>query len=278
MVQSRQLIIYTDLDGSLLDHETYRWAEAKEALEQIKQRRIPLVLCSSKTFAELQPLVMELDLHHPLIYENGCGLAIPQGYFKGRITVSTQEPVYIKYKLGTDLETIHASLKKINQQQSFKYQLFTQLTNKQVSKITGLTLQQAELARQRCASEPLLWKDSDKALQKFQALLSQENLTILSGGRFHTVVGDCNKGRAIEWLQQQFQQQSSAKQFITIALGDGKNDIDMLTRVNHPVLINNPHTDQTSIEKLTGIHKTELTGPAAWNKAVLNLIEFIERN
>lgn len=45
-------LIFTDLDGTLLDHDTYGYGEAREALDYIKRRRIPLILCSSKTRAE----------------------------------------------------------------------------------------------------------------------------------------------------------------------------------------------------------------------------------
>lgn len=46
-------LIFTDLDGTLLDHETYKFDEAKEMLDFIKQNDIPLIIVTSKTKDEV---------------------------------------------------------------------------------------------------------------------------------------------------------------------------------------------------------------------------------
>src|SRR4030067_130990 len=74
-------IIFTDLDGTLLHPRTYSYDEAKPALELIRKRHIPLVLCSSKTWAEIEAYRKRLDNRHPFIVENGGGIFIPEGYF-----------------------------------------------------------------------------------------------------------------------------------------------------------------------------------------------------
>ena len=69
------IIVFSDLDGTLLDHETYAWDAAVPALGILRQRKIPLVLCSSKTAAEIFPLRAELGFADcPAIVENGAGL------------------------------------------------------------------------------------------------------------------------------------------------------------------------------------------------------------
>ncbi|RLI93151.1 MAG: hypothetical protein DRO95_00515, partial [Candidatus Altiarchaeales archaeon] len=45
-------IIFTDLDGTLIDEE-YSYRDAEDALSIIKKREIPLILCTSKTRAEI---------------------------------------------------------------------------------------------------------------------------------------------------------------------------------------------------------------------------------
>jgi mannosyl-3-phosphoglycerate phosphatase len=57
-------VVVTDVDGCLLD-ETYRWEPARPALDALKKRGIPLVLCSSKTRAEMEPLHADLGLDAP---------------------------------------------------------------------------------------------------------------------------------------------------------------------------------------------------------------------
>ena len=47
------LIIFSDLDGTLLDHDDYRWQAADPALARLRAANIPLVLNSSKTVPEI---------------------------------------------------------------------------------------------------------------------------------------------------------------------------------------------------------------------------------
>jgi mannosyl-3-phosphoglycerate phosphatase len=42
-----RLLVATDLDGTLLDEASYGFDDAREALERLAERSVPLVLCSS---------------------------------------------------------------------------------------------------------------------------------------------------------------------------------------------------------------------------------------
>ena len=53
------------------------YAAALPALDRLKRVQAPLVLCSSKTRAEMIPLWQELGLDAPLITENGGGVFAP---------------------------------------------------------------------------------------------------------------------------------------------------------------------------------------------------------
>lgn len=48
-------LIFTDLDGTLLGHDTYTYTENLELIRQLK-RRYPIILCSSKTALEIKDL------------------------------------------------------------------------------------------------------------------------------------------------------------------------------------------------------------------------------
>ena len=49
-------LVFTDMDGTLLDHHTYSFDAAKPALNALDEKNIPVIPTTSKTFAELQPL------------------------------------------------------------------------------------------------------------------------------------------------------------------------------------------------------------------------------
>ena len=54
-------MVFTDLDGTLLDHDTYRWDEAEPALTLCASRNVPVILVSSKTRAEMNALRARLE-------------------------------------------------------------------------------------------------------------------------------------------------------------------------------------------------------------------------
>ena len=61
----------------------YRWDAARPALEALGSGGVPLLLCSSKTRAEMEALARGLGLAGPLIVENGGALVLPKGRADG---------------------------------------------------------------------------------------------------------------------------------------------------------------------------------------------------
>ena len=45
-------VLFTDLDGTLLDLFDYSYDAALPALEFLKKRKIPVIVCTAKTLAE----------------------------------------------------------------------------------------------------------------------------------------------------------------------------------------------------------------------------------
>ena len=56
------LLIFSDLDGSLLDILTYLWQPAMPWLDTLQDNLVPFILCSSKTAAEMLDLQLDLGL------------------------------------------------------------------------------------------------------------------------------------------------------------------------------------------------------------------------
>ncbi len=67
----RHTVVFTDLDGTLLDHNDYSFSAAEPALERLQQLAVPWVLNTSKTRAELMSLKQRLNNPWPLIVEVG---------------------------------------------------------------------------------------------------------------------------------------------------------------------------------------------------------------
>ena len=80
-MNNSQIIIFTDLDGSLLDHYDYNHRAADELLILLAQQNIPVIPTSSKTRLELEAFRVEISNTDPFIAENGAAIFIPENYF-----------------------------------------------------------------------------------------------------------------------------------------------------------------------------------------------------
>ena len=74
------LIIFTDLDGTLLNHDDYSYKNAIPSLEKIKKKNIPLIIVTSKTKKEVEQLQKEIGIKEPFIVENGAAIFFPKNY------------------------------------------------------------------------------------------------------------------------------------------------------------------------------------------------------
>ena len=250
------LLIVTDLDGSLLDHHDYNWQAASEWLARLKQQQIPLVICSSKTAAEIIPLQKRLGIAGaPFIAENGARVA-----FAGEAQI-TEEP-------GADYLALCATLSTL--QADFRFTGFHDFSDAEVARFTGLTLTEASQSRLRDASEVIVWRDDETRLDAFRAALAQHQLALTQGGRFwHVMPAGSGKGVALEQLLQQLQQQEGTKR-TTIGLGDGPNDAPMLERVDYAVVIKGFSKTPVVLQRSDhhNVYHTAHVGPEGWREGL----------
>jgi predicted mannosyl-3-phosphoglycerate phosphatase (HAD superfamily) len=65
-------VIFTDLDGSLLDHYTYSFAAATPLLDELNSQEIPVIPITSKTYAEVIRLRRFMGNSPPFYYRKWC--------------------------------------------------------------------------------------------------------------------------------------------------------------------------------------------------------------
>ena len=73
------MLIITDLDGCLLDAVTYAWEPAREALDALRARSVPVIPCTSKTRAETARIQAELGIPGAAIVEDGGAIVAADG-------------------------------------------------------------------------------------------------------------------------------------------------------------------------------------------------------
>ena len=189
-------VIFTDLDGTLLDHDTYSWEPARPALTLLGRRGVPLILCTSKTRAEVEVLRPALGNHDPFITENGGAAFIPQGYFPFPVPGARIRSGYDVVEFGTGYPELIDVLRAASTASGVEVSAFHQLTVEQVAQRCGFSVEEARLAKQREYDEPFEIADSDRAAALLQEIESA-GMRWTRGGRFYHVTGGNDKAAAV---------------------------------------------------------------------------------
>lgn len=260
-------VIFSDLDGTLLDHNTYSFNAAREALELVETKGIPLVLCTSKTRGEIEYYRNLLNNDHPFISENGGGIFILKDYFQIEFNYDRLVDGYKVIEIGTTREKLTACLKSIEDETGVKINGFSQMTSTEIAQLTGLEEDMAKLAMERDYSEPFIISDVNSATINNEIRLKGYEHT--RGGRFHHILGGNDKGKAVGILTNIYK--SNMSNIKTVGIGDSLNDLPMLKAVDIPILVQKPDGSYDKDINLPNLTFAEGIGPSGWNSSILKL-------
>jgi mannosyl-3-phosphoglycerate phosphatase len=249
---TKDVLIFTDLDGTLLDHDSYRFDEASVMLDYLKIHRIPLIIVTSKTKNEVIRLQKLLAIASPFIIENGAGILIPKS--GGYETIA----------MGKEHKAVRQAFERYAR--TVPMRGFSDMRAEEIAARTKLPLEQAADAKERLFTEPFILED-EKALDRLMKLADNDGLSIVKGGRFyHLITKGQDKAAAIGYLVKYFEE-ISGHAFKTVALGDSANDLSMLQSVETPILIPRPDGSYLPCD-IPHLIKAPSPGPAGWNAAL----------
>ncbi|MFH1590771.1 MAG: HAD-IIB family hydrolase [archaeon] len=264
----KPFVIFSDLDGTLLDHHTYSPAAAREALALVRKKRVPLVFCTSKTKSESLWWQKKLRTEAPFIVENGGAILIPVRFFSGVIKGAKKQGSHWVITLGTPYARLVKAVQGLKKR--FPIVAFSDLSPEAFAEETGLNVADAKRALDREYDEGfrLTGPASKRAMEKE---LKQQGLSLTAGGRYHHVMGDNDKGRAVLRLLEVFGQKGW--DVTSMAFGDSPNDFSMLDAVDRPFLVMRPDRRYSS----TAYMRAGAVGPVGWNRAVCKELEGCKR-
>lgn len=264
-----KLVIFSDLDGTLLDRATYSYDKALPTVECLREQGIPIVFCSAKTRVEQEVYRQELKVFHPFIVENGGAIFIPTNYFPFFFDFHKTIQDFSVIEFGTPYEKIRESLDKVRQEEKLHFRGYADMSIKEIADETGLDEKSAELARRREYTETIIFEAAGEEVESALKKIKQAGLDYAHGGRFYEVMMGNDKGKATAVLIGLYRRLWDAVS--TMGVGDSLNDLPMLSAVDNPVLVQKPEGIWEEID-LPRLYKIEGIGPEGWVRAIRELV------
>ncbi len=293
------LLIVTDIDGTLLDFHSYDPGPAAVVLEDCRAHGVPVVLCSSKTRAEQVVLQARFGLQEaPFITENGGGLFLPAdgplsavargeaeavaaGAFLTLRRIPAEEPhsggrPLLGLVLGVERPRLREGLERIARTTGIPVRALSRMDRDEAGERLGLEPEELDLALQREFSEPfaVVGESPETAeeerldwLDRLRSAGATLGLTITLGDRLFHLMGGHTKGTALERLLTLWVRANGTRPW-TLALGDSYNDLEMLARADEGVLVRRHDGSWAHSSESSRIRRTAGVGPVGWAEVV----------
>jgi len=270
---STRLIVFTDLDGTLLSHDDYDFEPARPALEILRRLGAVVVLARSKTRAEIEALRARIGLDGPFVSENGGALWVPSAQVPAPIEGAVEVDGYQCVAFGTPYDHLREALAEMSGRLGVELRGFGDMTVAEIASLTGLPDDEAALARRREHDEPFvpareLTADDATVLA---TMARARKLTVTRGGRFHHLTGRNDKGQAARRLIDAWATRGAVR---SLGLGDGPNDLELLVACEYAVVVARPdgtHAPEL-VAALPNAVRTRSPGPEGFTEGVRTLL------
>ncbi|MCW3129006.1 MAG: mannosyl-3-phosphoglycerate phosphatase [Methanophagales archaeon] len=262
-------VLFTDLDGTLLDLDNYSYDVALPTLSTLKRRNIPVVFCTAKTLAENEYYRKELEIEDPFIVDNGGAIFVPENYFSFGFECK-KKGNYCVVELGASYEELRKALKEIKEETGFKITGFGDMTAEEIAADANLNVEMAKLAKEKKYNESFIFDEpKEKEVILFDKI-KEKGFAVTHGGRYYNIHGkNADKGKAVKILTDLFKREYGEVK--TIGVGDSRNDIPMLKAVDQPALVKNKKGAWLGLS-LPNLFKAQGVGPEGWVEVVVRFI------
>lgn len=264
-------VIFTDLDGTLLDAGTYAFESASGALRRVRERYIPVVFCSSKTRAEQEAYRAQMELSDPFIVENGAAIFIPEGALPRPGIGETHPSGYEVIELGLPASAVRERLAVVRRETGLSFRGYREMTLAEVCRETGLDEEAARRTRACEYGERLILDFDMDAWADFEVALVDQELTGSVAGKYCTVTSaGSDKGKAVACVRELYR--AALGPVTTVGIGDSLNDVPLLASVDRAYLVQQPGGNWEAIE-VPGLRRVEGVASAGWSRAVEDFLE-----
>lgn len=265
-------LIITDLDGTLLDTDTYDWKDALQAVQYLKKENYPIIPCTSKTHLEILGIMNNLRIEGPFISENGSALFLPRNHFELPEAESNYDEQYKAIVLGKPYTQILHFFNTFVNFFSIPAKGLSQMSLTEIQTLTNLDESEARLVQNRFFSEPFILTRPFTLNSTIRSYVEQNGYRLLRGNRFYHLLGNSDKGNAVSALLNLYQKKYPGEKIISMVIGDSKNDLEMLHAADYPVMVKGKSGKHTQATGINNIYYSPEIGPKGWAEAVFKFV------
>ena len=262
-----KILIFTDLDGSLLDRDTFKFDEIKDYIRQLISKGIFIIPNTSKTEKEILEFNSDLGSSLPFISENGSsinGLNLLNKDLPQELILSREKEILLEiFK-----KTVSPNLQN-------KCKWLSEMDTRNQSLILGLEHKKLKMALDRKFTLPFIFNGNKNQKKELSKIIKNKGLFLQEGGRVIHLTDRVNKAKALKVFVGFFKKNN--KNVKTIAVGDNYNDLDMLKTSDFPCLVFNDKftLDQIPINNLITTNKPS---PEGWADVIKMALVKINKN
>jgi mannosyl-3-phosphoglycerate phosphatase len=262
MRPSLPIVVFSDVDGvdcaragSLIT--------AANTLKHFEPEEVPLVLCSTKTRAEIEEMQQELGIHHPFVCETGAAAFIPVGYFDFEVPNARERAGYQAVEFGWPYAEVVQTLGRTAGRLGIDILGFSNMSVDEVARECHLTLLQARLAKLREYGERFRVLDSQEPTRsRLVRALKAAGLRCVTGEPFDHVGGAVDSGVGLNLLCRLYQRAYGG--VLSVGLAGPKAEGVLRLAGRHVVAFDNDHVK-------SGVDA------ASWAEAIVDIVETLRR-
>jgi mannosyl-3-phosphoglycerate phosphatase family protein len=209
------IVVFSDVDGVRCDPYPESFTSAANTLGHLGPDEVPLVLCSSKTRAEVEEIQQQLGIRHPFVCESGSAALIPAGYFDFAVPSAQDRAGYQAVELGWPYTEVVQTLGRTADRLRIEIVGFNDMSVEEVARECHIGLLQARLAKLREYSERFRLHDPSETMRSrlFKALKAAR-LRPVSGERYDQVGAAVDSGAGVNLLCGLYQRAYGGVRFV----------------------------------------------------------------
>ena len=267
MKKTFKILIFTDLDATLLHRDTFKFDEIKDYLIRLISKGIFIIPNTSKTKKEILEFSKELGSNLPYISENGAainGLDLLNSNLPKELILSREkENLFQVFEITVPIELQN------------KCKWLSEMDKKKQGLILGLEKEKLKMALDRKYTIPFLFEGSKSERNELSKNVKNKGLALQEGGRVINLTDKVNKAKALQVFVRFFKKNN--KNVKTIAVGDNYNDLDMLKTSDFPCLVFNDKftLDEIPIKNLITTNKPS---PEGWTDVIKKALVKVNKN